>query len=191
MKLLAEIAPGACAARNCTAAAPRRSRPPFAWPSRSPEARDPWLLGRLPRPRPAGHGPDRRPVKQNWAAGDRHALTPYADCYPLPVQAAAPRLRHGLPRSSPRKQIKVATGGQLAAVLIEPIRGRPATSCGRREFLPACRRIAAGEEALLICRRNDHRLRPHRQDVRLRTHRHQPDAMTVARASATASRGRA
>ena len=76
-------------------------------------------------------------------------LVPYADCYRCPF---------GLEHSScglacadfARKQIKMASVGSVAAVVVEPMQGTAGNVIPPKEFLPAVREIARDLDALLI-----------------------------------------
>jgi 4-aminobutyrate aminotransferase-like enzyme len=76
-------------------------------------------------------------------------LVPYADCYRCPFKLSYANCGMAC-LDFIRRQLKVATAGQIAAVLIEPIQGTAGNVVPPPEFLPAVREIARENEALLI-----------------------------------------
>ena len=76
-------------------------------------------------------------------------IAPYANCYRCPLK---------LKRSScgmacvelARKQIKMSTSGEVAAVIVEPMQGTAGNVIPPPEFLPAVKEIAQELNALLI-----------------------------------------
>jgi 4-aminobutyrate aminotransferase / (S)-3-amino-2-methylpropionate transaminase / 5-aminovalerate transaminase len=76
-------------------------------------------------------------------------LVPYADCYRCPLATAYPGCGLGCAELA-RRQAKVATAGQVAAVIVEPMQGTAGNVIPPQEFLPAIRSIADELDALLI-----------------------------------------
>jgi 4-aminobutyrate aminotransferase-like enzyme len=76
---------------------------------------------------------------------------PYADCYRCPVGREMSYPSCGLACAEiARKQVKTASAGAVAAVIIEPMQGTAGNVVPPREFLPAVKEIAKEHEALLI-----------------------------------------
>ncbi len=88
--------------------------------------------------------------KHGWGPfpGGRYS-TPYADCYRCPLTLKYPDCGIACADFT-RQTIKNASGGALAAVLIEPIQGTAGNVVPPKEFLPAIRDIAREVGALLI-----------------------------------------
>ncbi len=76
-------------------------------------------------------------------------LAPYADCYRCPLGQSYPSCGIACAELA-RKQVKVATAGALAAVLVEPMQGTAGNVVPPKEFLPAIREIAREAGALFI-----------------------------------------
>ena len=137
------------------------------------EVRGRRLLGRLPRQDRRRHRPDRRRVEA--AAGAR--CRPARTWCPTPTATAA-RSSSRYPDCGiacldfAREQLKATTAGAIAAIIVEPMQGTAGNVIPPPEFLPGVQAIAKRARRAADRRRDDHRLRPHRQDVRLRAHRH-------------------
>jgi len=88
--------------------------------------------------------------KQKWGPlpSGTH-LVPYADCYRCPFKLSHPACGMAC-LDFIRRQLKVATAGQIAAILIEPIQGTAGNVVPPPEFLPAVQEIARENDALLI-----------------------------------------
>jgi 4-aminobutyrate aminotransferase / (S)-3-amino-2-methylpropionate transaminase / 5-aminovalerate transaminase len=88
--------------------------------------------------------------KQKWGplAPGTH-LVPYADCYRCPFKLEYPGCGLFCVEFA-RKQIKNASAGALAAVLVEPFQGTAGNVIPPDEFLPAVREIARENDAVLI-----------------------------------------
>ena len=86
---------------------------------------------------------------------------PYADCYRCPLGLEYPSCGIACAEFA-RKVIKHATTGALAAILIEPIQGTAGNVVPPPEFMPAVQRDRQGERRAAHQRRDDQRLRPHR-----------------------------
>jgi 4-aminobutyrate aminotransferase / (S)-3-amino-2-methylpropionate transaminase / 5-aminovalerate transaminase len=88
--------------------------------------------------------------KQKWGPLPTGThLVPYADCYRCPFKLSHPACSMAC-LDFIRRQLKVATGGQIAAILIEPIQGTAGNVVPPPEFLPAIQEIARENDALLI-----------------------------------------
>ncbi len=89
--------------------------------------------------------------KQKWGplAPGTH-LVPYADCYRCPFKLTYPDCGMFC-LDFIRQTIKTTTGGQIAALLIEPMQGTAGNIIPPPEFLPGVADIAHENEALLIC----------------------------------------
>jgi 4-aminobutyrate aminotransferase / (S)-3-amino-2-methylpropionate transaminase / 5-aminovalerate transaminase len=74
---------------------------------------------------------------------------PYADCYRCPLDASYPSCGIACAEVG-RKYLKVATAGEVAAILVEPMQGTAGNIVPPREFLPAIKSIAQEVGALLI-----------------------------------------
>ncbi|MGD9763585.1 MAG: aspartate aminotransferase family protein [Candidatus Binatia bacterium] len=88
--------------------------------------------------------------KQNWGPlpSGTH-LVPYADCYRCPFKLEYPSCGMAC-LDFAREQIKVATAGAIAAVLVEPMQGTAGNVIPPPEFLPGVQAIAKENGALLI-----------------------------------------
>lgn len=89
--------------------------------------------------------------KRGWGplAGGFH-LAPYADCTACPFKMTYSSCRVHCAAEFLRTQIRVATGGSLAAIIVEPIQGTAGNIVPPKEFLPIVRDIAHENGALLI-----------------------------------------
>ena len=76
-------------------------------------------------------------------------LVPYADCYRCPFKLTHPDCGMFC-LDFMRQQLKTTTGGQIAAIIIEPIQGTAGNVVPPPEFLPGVQDIARENEALLI-----------------------------------------
>lgn len=88
--------------------------------------------------------------KQQWGplTPGTH-LVPYADCYRCPFKLKYPDC--GLfCLDFARQSIKTSTGGQIAAIIVEPIQGTAGNVVPPPEFLPGVQEIAKENGALLI-----------------------------------------
>jgi 4-aminobutyrate aminotransferase-like enzyme len=74
---------------------------------------------------------------------------PYADCYRCPVGQSYPSCGIACAEVA-RKQVKTASAGAVAAVIIEPMQGTAGNIVPPKEFLPAVKEIAREHDALLI-----------------------------------------
>src|SRR5262249_45179041 len=88
--------------------------------------------------------------KQKWGplAPGTH-LVPYADCYRCPFKLSYPDCGMFC-LDFVRQSLKTTTGGQIAAIIIEPIQGTAGNVVPPPEFLPGIADIARENEALLI-----------------------------------------
>ena len=78
-------------------------------------------------------------------------MAPYADCYRCPLGPGVTYPSCGIACAEvARKQIKVTTAGELAAVIVEPMQGTAGNIVPPKEFLPAIQSIAAEAGALFI-----------------------------------------
>src|SRR6185295_16741436 len=74
---------------------------------------------------------------------------PYADCYRCPLKLEYPSC--GLACADlARQHAKVATAGEIAAFIVEPMQGTAGNVIPPREFLPAIKSIAKDADALFI-----------------------------------------
>jgi 4-aminobutyrate aminotransferase/(S)-3-amino-2-methylpropionate transaminase len=80
--------------------------------------------------------------------GGQH-LVPYADCYRCPFQLEYPQCGMFCVEFA-RKQIKNASAGALAAIIVEPFQGTAGNVIPPDEFMPAVKEIARENDALLI-----------------------------------------
>ncbi|HLK36034.1 MAG TPA: aspartate aminotransferase family protein [Polyangiaceae bacterium] len=76
-------------------------------------------------------------------------LLPYADCYRCPIGSTYPSCGLGCVELG-RKQLKMASAGALAAVVVEPMQGTAGNVVPPDDFLPAVRSVARDLDALLI-----------------------------------------
>jgi 4-aminobutyrate aminotransferase-like enzyme len=74
---------------------------------------------------------------------------PYADCYRCPLKLEYPSCGLACAELA-RKHAKVATAGEIAAFIIEPMQGTAGNVIPPREFLPAIKSIAKEVDALFI-----------------------------------------
>jgi 4-aminobutyrate aminotransferase/(S)-3-amino-2-methylpropionate transaminase len=74
---------------------------------------------------------------------------PYADCYRCPVGLEYPSCGVACAEVA-RKQVKLASAGAIAAVVVEPMQGTAGNVIPPPEFLPAVKSIAREHDALLI-----------------------------------------
>jgi len=74
---------------------------------------------------------------------------PYADCYRCPLATTYPGCGMACVDFA-RKQLKVASAGSLAAIIVEPMQGTAGNIIPPKEFLPAVRDLAHELGALLI-----------------------------------------
>jgi 4-aminobutyrate aminotransferase / (S)-3-amino-2-methylpropionate transaminase / 5-aminovalerate transaminase len=74
---------------------------------------------------------------------------PYADCYRCPLGASYPSCGIACAELG-RKYLKVATAGEVAAIIVEPMQGTAGNIVPPKEFLPAMKSIAQELGALLI-----------------------------------------
>jgi 4-aminobutyrate aminotransferase-like enzyme len=74
---------------------------------------------------------------------------PYADCYRCPIGATYPSCGIGCAEVG-RKYLKVATAGEVAAMIVEPMQGTAGNIIPPPEFLPAMKSIAKEIGALFI-----------------------------------------
>jgi 4-aminobutyrate aminotransferase/(S)-3-amino-2-methylpropionate transaminase len=90
------------------------------------------------------------PWKEGWGPlpGGTH-LVPYADCYRCPFQLRYPDCSMAC-LDFVRRQLKTATAGSLAAVIVEPMQGTAGNVIPPPEFLPGVQEIAREHDALLI-----------------------------------------
>ena len=88
--------------------------------------------------------------KQHWGPlpGGTHLL-PYADCYRCPFKLRYPDCGMAC-LDFAREQLKVATAGEIAAVIVEPMQGTAGNVIPPPEFLPGVEAIAKEQGALLI-----------------------------------------
>lgn len=88
--------------------------------------------------------------KQGWGplpAGNH--LVPYADCYRCPFSLSYPDCGMAC-LDFARRQVRLASAGAVAAVLVEPMQGTAGNVIPPPEFLPGVREIAREFDALLI-----------------------------------------
>ena len=74
---------------------------------------------------------------------------PYADCYRCPLGTTYPGCGMACVEFA-RKQLKVASAGSIAAIIVEPMQGTAGNVIPPKEFLPAVRDLACELGALLI-----------------------------------------
>jgi len=74
---------------------------------------------------------------------------PYADCYRCPLKLEYPSCGLACAELA-RQHAKVATAGEIAAFIVEPMQGTAGNVIPPREFLPAIKSIAADTGALFI-----------------------------------------
>jgi len=74
---------------------------------------------------------------------------PYADCYRCPLKLAYPTCGIACAEVA-RKYVKVATAGEVAGVIVEPMQGTAGNIVPPKEFLPAMASIAKEVGALFI-----------------------------------------
>ncbi len=76
-------------------------------------------------------------------------IVPYADCYRCPVAATYPGCGLACVEVG-RKQLKAASAGKIAAVIVEPMQGTAGNIIPPKEFLPAVKELAREQDALLV-----------------------------------------
>jgi len=76
-------------------------------------------------------------------------IVPYADCYRCPIGSSYPTCGLGCVEVG-RKQIKRASAGSVAAVVVEPMQGTAGNIVPPDDFLPAVRSLARELDALLV-----------------------------------------
>lgn len=76
-------------------------------------------------------------------------LLPYADCYRCPIGSTYPKCGIGCVELG-RKQLKIASAGAIAAVVVEPMQGTAGNVIPPDDFLPAVKSIAKEHDALFI-----------------------------------------
>ena len=76
-------------------------------------------------------------------------LVPYADCYRCPIQSTYPTCGLGCVEVG-RKQLKNASAGDVAAIVVEPMQGTAGNVIPPDDFLPAVRSFADDLGALLV-----------------------------------------
>lgn len=88
--------------------------------------------------------------KQHWGPlpGGTH-LVPYADCYRCPFALAYPSCGMAC-LDFARAQLEVASAGEIAAIIVEPMQGTAGNVVPPPEFLPGVQSIAKDHGALLI-----------------------------------------
>jgi 4-aminobutyrate aminotransferase-like enzyme len=74
---------------------------------------------------------------------------PYADCYRCPIGLSYPSCGIACAEVA-RKYVKVATAGEVAGIIVEPMQGTAGNIVPPREFLPAMKSIADEVGALFI-----------------------------------------
>jgi 4-aminobutyrate aminotransferase/(S)-3-amino-2-methylpropionate transaminase len=74
---------------------------------------------------------------------------PYADCYRCPLGTTYPECGMACVDFA-RKQLKVASAGSIAAIIVEPMQGTSGNVIPPKEFLPAVRDLARELGALLV-----------------------------------------
>jgi 4-aminobutyrate aminotransferase-like enzyme len=88
--------------------------------------------------------------KQHWGPLPTGThLVPYADCYRCPFKLSYPDCGIAC-LDFAREQLKVATAGEIAAVIVEPMQGTAGNVIPPPEFLPGVQSIAKDHGALLI-----------------------------------------
>ncbi|MGH7788018.1 MAG: aspartate aminotransferase family protein [Candidatus Binatia bacterium] len=88
--------------------------------------------------------------KQHWGplAPGTHQV-PYADCYRCPLKTTYPECGMACVEFA-GEQLKVATAGSIAAIIVEPMQGTAGNVIPPPEFLPAVQELARRHDALLI-----------------------------------------
>src|SRR5215470_8222965 len=76
-------------------------------------------------------------------------IAPYADCYRCPIGQSYPSCGIACAELA-RKQVKLGTAGELAAIIVEPMQGTAGNVVPPKEFLPAIQSIAREAGALFI-----------------------------------------
>jgi 4-aminobutyrate aminotransferase/(S)-3-amino-2-methylpropionate transaminase len=76
-------------------------------------------------------------------------IIPYADCYRCPIGSTYPACGLGCVEMG-RKQLRMASAGNIAALLVEPIQGTAGNVPPPDDFLPALHSVAKEHDALLI-----------------------------------------
>jgi len=76
-------------------------------------------------------------------------LVPYADCYRCPIESTYPSCGLGCVEVG-RKHLKMASTGDVAAVIVEPMQGTAGNVIPPDDFLPAVREVARELGALLV-----------------------------------------
>jgi 4-aminobutyrate aminotransferase-like enzyme len=74
---------------------------------------------------------------------------PYADCYRCPIGSSYPSCGIACAEIA-RKYVKVATAGEVAGIIVEPMQGTAGNIVPPKEFLPAMKSIAEEVSALFI-----------------------------------------
>jgi 4-aminobutyrate aminotransferase-like enzyme len=88
--------------------------------------------------------------KQHWGPLPTGThLLPYADCYRCPFKLSYPSCGIAC-LDFARQQLDVATAGEIAAIIIEPMQGTAGNVIPPPEFLPGVQAIAKEHGALLI-----------------------------------------
>ena len=76
-------------------------------------------------------------------------LVPYADCYRCPIGSTYPSCGLGCVELA-RKQVKMASTGSVAAVVVEPMQGTAGNIIPPDDFLPAVQSLSREIDALFI-----------------------------------------
>jgi 4-aminobutyrate aminotransferase/(S)-3-amino-2-methylpropionate transaminase len=76
-------------------------------------------------------------------------LIPYADCYRCPIGSTYPSCGLGCVEVG-RKQLKMASAGSIAGIVVEPMQGTAGNVIPPNDFLPAVHAVAKELDALLI-----------------------------------------
>ncbi|HEX4478870.1 MAG TPA: aminotransferase class III-fold pyridoxal phosphate-dependent enzyme [Polyangiaceae bacterium] len=76
-------------------------------------------------------------------------LIPYADCYRCPIGSTYPKCGLGCVELG-KKQLKMASAGAVAAVIVEPMQGTAGNVVPPDDFLPAVQSLAKDCDALFI-----------------------------------------
>jgi 4-aminobutyrate aminotransferase-like enzyme len=88
--------------------------------------------------------------KQHWGPLPTGThLVPYADCYRCPFKLSYPDCGIAC-LDFAREQLKVATAGEIAAIIVEPMQGTAGNVIPPPEFLPGVQSIAKEHGAVLI-----------------------------------------
>jgi 4-aminobutyrate aminotransferase-like enzyme len=74
---------------------------------------------------------------------------PYADCYRCPLKTTYPGCGIACAEVA-RQHVKIASAGEVAAFIVEPMQGTAGNIVPPKEFLPAVQSIAKDMDALLI-----------------------------------------